>query len=538
LVFSAVLCFFSCSKEKVIPNFPTEAISSNSPQVSDRGPGTIGVADARLWFTTAYGQEKLITQPSILSNKTLRVAPVWAFAQTATYLGLPVVICPIQQPTEAHYQSRYLLVLYRPADNQIAAQVVVFREVNDTGVSGKPLTLGDFSGIIASLDLQANYVGKVHLIRDGVQFGEIDPYINRNGFVNGNGSNGNIYYQQPIWSDDNNGQTIIPTPSPTSGSSSGGSWYVVGGSVHITIYGTTFNNGFNPGAYTPIIGGGGGTVPGSPTTNSLDNHFQNLLNNPLFTFEEYLSNNDIYEGTFEFLNNSLKIILANRTNFIDLFNDFLIAANNSSTAQALVSEIITQIAQYNLTSLTVEQINALLTSMSHNNEVVVTIGPNEPGISPANPMCPGMFDFTYNNGQTKQSGGIRNLKISLLLNGVMTNFLFPTVYFESNNMGVCPESFNKKAADAINAATTKTIQRITDNTLYGPSSLPINDRIKGTFHSELFFNFEREVNECAPANGKIPTQVALLSALQWIDYNMSSNTVFRDFFTDFQTYCP
>lgn len=342
LLFSAFLCLFSCSKEKLISISPEG--SPDYQQVSERGALTISVKEARDWFTTAYGQQQMITNQSILPNKVLRVAPVWAFAQTATYFETPIVICPIQQGAS---QARFLLVLYRPAADQIAAQVVVFREINDTGVRGQDLKLGDFSGIIVSLNLQGNYVGKVHLIKNGVQFGEIDPSVNRNGFVNGNGSNGNVYYVQPVWgdTDPNTSGNWLPSPSPTSGTSSGGSWYVVGGTIHINVYGNPFSNGFGFG-YTPIINppAGGGSVTGPPDTNPLDNHFQNLLANPLYTFEQYLENNNLYGGTLAFLNNTAKTVLGNFTALIDPINDYVIAQNSSPESKALAQAHLSALA--------------------------------------------------------------------------------------------------------------------------------------------------------------------------------------------------
>ena len=341
LLFVTVLCFFSCSKEKVAPNFFKEAVSSDDQQVSDRDP--ISIKEARNWFTTTYGLQKTISNPNTLPNTMLEVAPVWAFAQTAAYLSGPIVVCPIRSPAQAHSLARFFLI-FQKSSNQIVAQVVIFRAEDGSMISGKPLTLGQFSGVIGSLDFQGNYIGAMHLIKDGKQTGEINPLLNGNGLINGDANNGNVYSQVPWW------QT------------NGGGWnnvYVTGTHNITTSVYTSITSGAHPSSGGGTTGGGSGYTSGPPNTNPLDNHFQNLLTNPLYTLEEYLYNHNLDANVFDYLSNTAKTILANRLYFIDLSYDFLQAHNNSSAAQAFIADIIVQIAQYNLSFLVAEDLQML-----------------------------------------------------------------------------------------------------------------------------------------------------------------------------------
>ena len=341
LLFVTVLCFFSCSKEKVAPNFFKEAVSSDDQQVSDREP--ISIKEARNWFTTTYGLQKTISNPNTLPNTMLEVAPMWAFAQTATYLSGPIVICPIRPPAQAHSLARFFLI-FQKSSNQIVAQVVIFRAEDGSMISGKPLTLGQFSGVIGSLDFQGNYIGAMHLIKDVKQTGEINPLLNGNGLINGDANNGNVYSQVPWW------QT------------NGGGWnnvYVTGTHNITTSVYTSITSGAHPSSGGGTTGGGSGYTSGPPNTNPLDNHFQNLLANPLYTLEEYLYNHNLDANVFDYLSNTAKTILANRLYFINLSYDFLQAHNNSSPAQAFIADVITQIGQYNLSFLVAEDLQML-----------------------------------------------------------------------------------------------------------------------------------------------------------------------------------
>ena len=198
LLFSTILCLFSCSKEKVVSNSLEEERSLDGQEVLDRSP--IRVREARDWFTTTYGQQKIITNANTLLSKDLQVVPVWAFAQTGTYLSDPIVICPILPPAHSDAMSRLFLVFTKASSNQVATQLVIFRALDGSWSSGAPLKLENFSGVIASLDLQGNYAGKVHFIIEGVQLGEIDPQPDGRGLVNDNGNTGNLATQQPWWS--------------------------------------------------------------------------------------------------------------------------------------------------------------------------------------------------------------------------------------------------------------------------------------------------------------------------------------------------
>ena len=523
MLFSALLGFFSCSKDQLNPDLTGAGTSTDHQPVADREAGDISIAAARQWFSNAYGLKKSITNQNTLPNTMLDVVPVWAFAQTATYLSAtPIVICPVQPPGQAHTLSRFFLMFYRPSSGQITARLIIFRGVDAYATNGKAFALADFTGALASLDMSGNYAGTMHLLSNGLQVSELDPTVAGNGL---------LY----------DGGTVVASQKPWWAVSGGGSWYFDGTNIWINsdpLPGPFINQTFTPLAPTPTQGGGG-TVTGPPNTNPLDAHFQNLLSNPLYILEEYLFDNNMDGGVFDYLDNAAKAVLANRLYFIDLLYDFLQEHENTSPAQDLVSEILTQVALYNLTSLTMDDLNSLFISLPLLDEVIVgPTGQGGPGISAANPMCGQMFDFRYNHTQTKQAAGIRNLKVTLPLNGVNTDFTFNTIYFESNNMGgVCPESFNQKAADAINAATSATIQRIGNNTLYGDSTDELSDRIRNTFFCVLFLTFSQEVNQCGPADGRIPTTVKLLSGSQWIDYNQASNTLFRDFSTDFTSFC-
>ena len=326
LLFITVLCFFSCSKEKVAPNFFKEAVSSDDQQVSDREP--ISIKEARNWFTTTYGLQETISNPNTLPNTMLEVAPVWAFAQTAAYLSGPIVVCPIRSPAQAHSLARFFLI-FQKSSNQIVAQVVVFRAEDGSMISGKPLTLGQFSGVIGSLDFQGNYIGAMHLIKDGKQTGEINPLLNGNGLINGDANNGNVYSQVPWW------QT------------NGGGWnnvYVTGTHNITTSVYTSITSGAHPSSGGGTTGGGSGYTSGPPNTNPLDNHFQNLLTNPLYTLEEYLYNHNLDAGVFDYLNNTAITVLANVPALIDPINDYLVAQNSSTAARALVQMHLSTLA--------------------------------------------------------------------------------------------------------------------------------------------------------------------------------------------------
>ena len=289
--------------------------------VADREAGDISIAAARQWFSNAYGLKKSITNQNTLPSTVLDVAPVWAFAQTATYLSAtPIVICPVQLPGQAHTLSRFFLMFYRPSSGQITARLIIFRGVDAYATNGKAFALADFTGALASLDMSGNYSGTMHLLSNGLQVGELDPTVAGNGL---------LY----------DGGTVVASQKPWWAVSGGGSWYFDGTNIWINsdpLPGPFINQTFTPLAPTPTQGGGG-TVTGPPNTNPLDAHFQNLLSNPLYVFEQYLANHEIYDNTFEFLNTDAKRFLANVTSLIDPIHDYLVAQNSSPEAQDLVS---------------------------------------------------------------------------------------------------------------------------------------------------------------------------------------------------------
>lgn len=521
-----ILAFPACTKEKLDSNPFKQGLTIDDQQVLDRDLTNISISDARQWFSGAYGQKKSITNQATMPNRVLDVAPVWAFAQTATYLSAPIVICPILPPAQAHSLSRFVLVLYRTTSNQIASRLVIFRGANEFLTNGSALTLSNFSGAIGSLDLSGNYSGTMHLLRNGVQTGEVYPSINGDGLIFGNGNGGNIATQIPFWE--------------VTGS---GNWYSDGNTVW-------YNGGPGPfinQTFTPIVPvstpAGGGSVTGPPNSSPLATHFQNLLANPLYILEEFLYNHNIDAGVFDFLSNAAKTVLANRLYFIDLLNDFLQNHNNSSAAQALVTEILTEVSLYNLTSLTTDDLNSLYDSLQRIDEVVVgPTGEGGPGISAANPMCPQMFDFQYTSpSQLLRSAGILHLKAVLPLDGVNTDFTFGNVFFlASKGVIIGCDPLNTRAANAINAAVASTIQRSNNNALYGGAPLSLSDRTKRTFLSELYRNFSLEVNSTACGGGEgihLMADVKLLGVGQVEEYNVLYNTIFKDFSTDFSLLC-
>ncbi len=399
--------------------------------------------------------------------------------------------------------------------------MVIFRAVDGSWTSGEPLKLGEFSGAIASLDLLGNYVGKIHLLGNGVQLGELDTWSD------GNGNTGTLATQKPFWTvEGNDGYT---SPLKNLYKDEGSSWHVSNGNHSITW-------GFTPIASSPA---GGGSVTGPPNTNPLDNHFQNLLSNPLYTLEEYLYSHDIDAGVFDFLSTPAKITLANTLQSIDLLNDFLQSNGSSSAAQDLVAEMLAEVALYNSTSLSMDDLNSLLASLPLLDQVVVAIGPDEPGISPTNPICAQMFDFHYTSpSNVLRAGGILNLKVVLPVNGVNTNFPFPTILFETSPPGSLGcVSINQKAANAINAAVASTIQRITNNNLYGIGTTATESRVRSTYFAELNRNFSLEVTQCGGTSITLTSMVSLLGVGLAEDNNRMYGTIFRDFFTDFAILC-
>lgn len=148
-------------------------------------------------------------------------------------------------------------------------QLVIFRAIDGSWTSGKPLKLSNFSGAIGSLDLQGNSI-----------------------YISGLSSSNGITF-----------------------------------------------------TFTPIVSApaGGGSVTGPPNTNPLDNHFQNLLTDPLYNFEEYLYDHNIDEGIFDYLDNTGKTVLSNVHSLIDPINDYL-TAQNSSAARALVQAHLSALA--------------------------------------------------------------------------------------------------------------------------------------------------------------------------------------------------
>jgi hypothetical protein len=243
----------------------------------------ISVAEARQWFSTAYGIKKSITNQSTLPNTVLDVVPVWAFAQTGTYLSTTqVVVCPIQKPQNAHPLSRFFLAFYKGPSDQISARVIITKGISTYETNGIVMAQSDFSGTVASLNFAGNYSGPIHLVKNGVQVAEIDP---ETGDIYGNGIVVLYYTQIPWWQNDNGG---------------GGGWYFDGSNVIINNDGSPgpfINNTFTPLVGPPPPGGSGGSGGGSNvitnTTNPLDFHLVNVYANPMFIISDYFENNNL-----------------------------------------------------------------------------------------------------------------------------------------------------------------------------------------------------------------------------------------------------
>jgi hypothetical protein len=77
-----------------------------------------------------------------------------------------------------------------------------------------------------------------------------------------------------------------------------------------------------------------------------------------------------------------------------------------------------------------------------------------------------------------------------------------------------------------------------NNTLAGNSGESEDNKIKKTLLTEMYRNFYREVQQCAPANSIVRTDVRMLNASDVSDFALLYNTLFIDFSTQFLLLCP
>lgn len=320
-------CFLiaSCIKD-TFENPEKQPLISTDAQARET---SVSIVEARQWFAGQYGLERNITNQNTISNLTLSIKPVWAFAKSATYLGNSVVICPIQPITLTSGLTRYFLVFYKTSSSNIEARLILCRGVNDYLTNGHPFEPSSFSGIVAAMDFSGNYSGALHLIRNGAGVGSIEiiPSGNTGGITPNN--------LEPTW---------------------------LGGDVWFdgnTIWIGGFDSG--PGPFpsdNPIInnneghnGGGGGNSNTNTGSSLVDFHFTNLFSNPLFIIEEYMLDNNMNNtDAFFFLNTSNRQFLANYKDFIDIFYDFLTSHNNSSEARDIINKVIEIILNTNVSA--------------------------------------------------------------------------------------------------------------------------------------------------------------------------------------------
>ncbi|MCC6463636.1 MAG: hypothetical protein IT260_24415 [Saprospiraceae bacterium] len=293
---------------------------------------SITVKEAKNWFVDQFGVTKKISSSSDLGD-SIKVSPVWAFAQTADYLSTtPVVICPLQTIPQFNSLVRYFLILYKSDSTQVEARLILCRGENPYLTNNKAFHPTDFTGIVCAFDLSGAYAGPAHILNDGVDLGEFDP-------ATGSGTittsmvagwwydNSNIYY------------------------GGGGVFWVNTEPLHGGFPNTTF---------TPVVsthnssggsgGGSGNSSGGSNNTNSLDLHFQNLYSNPMFIIAQYFEENNLQGeaySVFGFLNTTERQILANAQHLIDPIYEFLVENNNSSEARQFIIDMLPYLFTYN-----------------------------------------------------------------------------------------------------------------------------------------------------------------------------------------------
>jgi hypothetical protein len=528
------------------------SILGESSIAADRNP--ITKQDARNWFTSQYGDKKHILKQNSGDTLEFDIKPVWAFSTSGIYgTSTPIVMAPVQRiaPFDFGKQGAYFLLFYKDSLANIQARLVVCIG-DDTYADGtKPKTLLDFSGLIMKMDLQGVFQNRISVTKcgynitdaladpnaTGIIWAYVDPFENGGGSIGSGDPRTGCYHFENNWFEKQWGK-IKGFFGGGSGGDLGGSG-VIWVNTHWTPWGALGGTNGHGG-----VGCGGGGTGTTNTGNALEQyHFTNLYTNPMFQISEYFENMNINSEAYQifgFLNSDGRQFLANEQGFIDPCYGFLVNQNNSSLARAFISDIIAEMMLKNMTYLSLNDLNSLFNSFQLLDEVLIE--PNIQGVPTVNtviPMCPLMFDFRYSsNAQIQQFTGILNLRMTLPVNGINTDFIFPRILFESGNVGgTCPESLNQKAADAINTAIANTILRITNNTLFGNPPMTLNERIRTTLFVEVDRNFHLEVQQCAPDASGIHTSVKLLGNGQPEEYILLYNTLFRDFSMLFSVLC-